>query len=232
MITTSGVIGAIGAGGAITCYSLRNGDVLWTKEVGKGPFLGVTLGDAARGALVISTLEGEAARRAGIMAGDVITSLGGMKVTGHRSLVDAISAHEPGDKVRVVVQRAGRQIEFALRLGSSDNRKTVVALELVDDDKVFAAVMAGTRVELLSLRADDGKVLWSRSLEASFYSNQISRKGDVLVASYSPRVGNSNAAVAVVDMRTGAAILHEFDTGRLYYSSSLVCHSRCALHCR
>jgi S1-C subfamily serine protease len=55
-----------------------------------------------------------------IIAGDVITSLGGRPVTSLDSLLEALEQHQPGETVKMTVQRAGKPVELSVRLGLSD----------------------------------------------------------------------------------------------------------------
>ena len=53
------------------------------------------------GALIYTTENGLPADKAGIVPGDVVTSLGGSKVTSANSLRAAIAKVEPGDTVTI-----------------------------------------------------------------------------------------------------------------------------------
>ena len=54
------------------------------------------------GAAVLGVVQGAPAESAGLTRGDVITSLGGSKVTSATDLTTALDQHHPGDKVKVV----------------------------------------------------------------------------------------------------------------------------------
>ena len=68
------------------------------------------------GALVTAITPAGAAETAGIQPGDVITALGGTPVTRDAPFLNALMAHEPGESVRVVLNRNGRIIETEVRL--------------------------------------------------------------------------------------------------------------------
>jgi S1-C subfamily serine protease len=107
--------GATGGGYAIpinraiaVVKTIEAGHSTATVHVGPTSFLGVNVaqsdrfGDApAAGALVSGVLSGSPADRAGIAAGDVITSVAGRKVTSPPSLVAALLHTKPGAPVRV-----------------------------------------------------------------------------------------------------------------------------------
>lgn len=69
------------------------------------------------GAVVVTVAPGGPANAVGIVAGDVITSVGGQAVSRQRPLLNAIMDLPPGQPVRVVLNRGGRIIEAEVRLG-------------------------------------------------------------------------------------------------------------------
>jgi len=59
---------------------------------------------------------GGPAAEAGIRAGDVITRLGDADINHANPLANALMPHDPGETVRVVLNRNGRIIEVEVRL--------------------------------------------------------------------------------------------------------------------
>ena len=70
-------------------------------HVGPTAFLGVTLDDVASGARVHSVLPGKAADEAGLVAGDVITSLDGATISSTADVRQAVLSLEPGKAVPI-----------------------------------------------------------------------------------------------------------------------------------
>ncbi len=60
----------------------------------------------AGGALVSTVVEAGPAAAAGLLEGDVITAVDGAAVDSPQALVDALAAHQPGDRVLLTVARA------------------------------------------------------------------------------------------------------------------------------
>jgi photosystem II stability/assembly factor-like uncharacterized protein len=93
------------------------------REIGKGVgpvqvFLGVQGGeDAMKARLNQVTPDGPAAK-AGLKAGDLITSIDKKEVKNYKELVDQIRSHKPGDKIVVVAQRDKETITVTVTLGS------------------------------------------------------------------------------------------------------------------
>jgi serine protease Do len=71
----------------------------------------------AEGAIVDEPQAGSPAAKAGIMAGDVITSVDGTQVKDSRELARTISAMAPGSSVKFGIMRKGEEKTVSLRLG-------------------------------------------------------------------------------------------------------------------
>ncbi len=65
---------------------------------------------------------GSPAEAAGIGGGDIIIGLGEHDVADLYALTEALRAHAPGDRVRVVVIREGEEVEFEVVLGDRSDR--------------------------------------------------------------------------------------------------------------
>jgi len=84
------------------------------------PFLGVSIGTPTNqsGAQVASVRNGSPADKAGLKAGDVITSFGGEAITGPDDLTAAVAAKQPGDKVSITYVRNGTTKTTEVTLGT------------------------------------------------------------------------------------------------------------------
>lgn len=85
-------------------------------------FLGISVAEATgagtSGVTVADVAAGSGAEAAGLVAGDVITAVDGAAVAGYDALVDAIDGKQPGETVRVAVERDGQQEEVTVTLGA------------------------------------------------------------------------------------------------------------------
>ncbi len=68
------------------------------------------------GALVVAIIPNGAADKAGILAGDIVTSIGNHRVDPDHPLYNVLMGYAPGDTVKVVLNRNGRIIEAEVRL--------------------------------------------------------------------------------------------------------------------
>jgi putative serine protease PepD len=84
------------------------------------PFLGISVGDAASGsgAQVGSVRSGSPAAKAGLKAGDVIVSIDGETITSADELTAVVAEHQPGDTLKLVVERSGSKLSLNATLGT------------------------------------------------------------------------------------------------------------------
>jgi putative serine protease PepD len=82
-------------------------------------YLGVSVsGVSAAGARIAQVLRGTAAARAGLRAGDVVTSVGGTTIASANDLQSSIDAHKPGDVVAITYRRNGTSRTVKVKLGT------------------------------------------------------------------------------------------------------------------
>jgi S1-C subfamily serine protease len=88
---------------------IENGKTTSTIHLGATPFLGIGLsasGTSSDGSSVVGTtigqvISGTPAAKIGLVAGDVITAIGGVSVSSGNELTTAIDQHHPGDTISV-----------------------------------------------------------------------------------------------------------------------------------
>jgi len=79
--------------------------------------LGVVPKGAAEAAGVKAFQRGAAGE---IIAGDIITAVGGKQVASLDELLEALEQHQPGDTVTLSLLRAGKPVKLSVRLGLVD----------------------------------------------------------------------------------------------------------------
>ena len=69
------------------------------------------------GAKIASVVAGEAAAKAGLQAGDVVTNFNGIPITGATDLTAQVRVLEAGSKASITYVRGGRTIKTTVTLG-------------------------------------------------------------------------------------------------------------------
>jgi putative serine protease PepD len=111
--------GSDGVGFAIPSDTIKSvASQLISSGKAQHAYLGVQLGDTGNNASVASVKANTPAAKAGLRAGDVITAIGGTKVSSSDELRAAINARKPGDRVSVTFTRNGRTHTVSLTLAS------------------------------------------------------------------------------------------------------------------
>ncbi len=113
--------GNIGISFAIPANTVKS--VLPDLENGSAPkhaYLGVSTSDTAndKGAQIRETTSGGPSERAGLRAGDVVTKIDGQTISTADQVVQSISDKQPGDTVKVTVQRNGHEQTVDVTLGT------------------------------------------------------------------------------------------------------------------
>jgi putative serine protease PepD len=109
--------GSDGVGFAIPSNTIKSiASQLISSGQAQHAYLGVELGDAA--ARVVTVRSNTPASKAGLRAGDVITSIGGTHVSSADEVRAAINEHKPGDRVALTYTRNGKSHTVSLTLAS------------------------------------------------------------------------------------------------------------------
>jgi putative serine protease PepD len=83
-------------------------------------YLGISVGDdpTGAGARVDSIRAGSPASKTGLRAGDVIVAANGTKVASANQLTAVVAEHQPGDTLRLTVERSGSTLQVDATLGT------------------------------------------------------------------------------------------------------------------
>jgi putative serine protease PepD len=122
--STAGQSGSIGLGFAIPMnQALRVMNEIIDTGKATRPILGVFFDESftsGKGAKISSLSPNEAAQKAGIPVGAIITSINGIRITDYVSAIVRIRSFAPGDKVNIVVTMpTGGSKTFNITLGSA-----------------------------------------------------------------------------------------------------------------
>ena len=95
-----------------------------------------------RGIFVDDVVEGGSAALGGVKSGDVIIRIDNNPVNGKAELMELIGQKNPGDKITVIVNRAGKEYELALTMQSEDDKAVA--------EKESKIIIQGATFEALS----------------------------------------------------------------------------------
>ena len=125
-IETSGTQGNVGVGFAVPSNSVRQ--VVPRLERGQRiarPWLGVSTSSSllgGSGAEVAQVVPGGPAEKAGVQQGDVLVRVDGRTVVDSSDVASAVDRHQPGDRIKLQVNRAGRRVTIDVTLGLRPNK--------------------------------------------------------------------------------------------------------------
>jgi len=164
-----------------------------------------------QGALVSQVVDGSAAEKAGIRAGDVVTAVNGKPVKDAAGLRNVIGLLSVGDKVDVALLRDGKPRRVTAVIAERD---TVAEAEAEAEGGGAGAVHSGLQGAELA-DAQGGGVLVRSVAEGSPAAQRGLRANDVILAVGRTRVANvaefrratQGAAAFVVQIRRGNASL-------------------------
>jgi putative serine protease PepD len=89
----------------------------------KQGFLGVGLtdrSDGGQGAVIANVEEGSPADKAGIKSGDVVLAINDVPITGRTGMIAVVRDAQPGDTVKVKVERNGKTLTLSATLVERD----------------------------------------------------------------------------------------------------------------
>jgi putative serine protease PepD len=118
-ILSGGGRGNVGIGFAVPSDTVREVvPRLKRGETIERAYLGIATGAGPNGVTVQSTTAGSPAQRAGLRAGDVVTSVDGARVADPADVAGAIDDQRPGDSIEIEVSRGGDAQTITVELGT------------------------------------------------------------------------------------------------------------------
>lgn len=149
----------------------------------------------SQGALVMEVADRSSAKQAGLVEGDVITSIDGHSISTMSDLQEAISTHKPGDKVRMSVDRKGKAMTIDLVLKNSEGNTDAVTR--IDESSIGAAFLELSDKEMSDLGISYGVKVVGVDRDGKVFRAGI-RKGDVILAVNNLRVSKKDDVEKVV----------------------------------
>ncbi|HSO47987.1 MAG TPA: PDZ domain-containing protein, partial [Rhizobiaceae bacterium] len=145
----------------------------------------------ARGAIVTVPSPDSPAAKAGIVAGDIITSVNGELVENPRALARRIAAFKPDSKVRIGLWRNGAATEMEVTVGRLEEASAAAAPQAVE-------TVAGWGLKLEPASSGDGLVVSEIEPGAAVAGGGL-RRGDVIVTVNGKAVNDAAALQSAME---------------------------------
>ena len=153
--------------------------------------------DAQRGAFVSQVLPNSSAAKAGIKAGDVITTLNGKPISSFAALRAQVGTMPIGSKISLGLQRDGKPVTVEIELQQSSQNQ-------VDSSSIFSGIEGA---EMSNKGQDKGVVV--STVKAGTPAAQIGlKKGDVIVGANQQAVKNIAELRKILDSKPSVLALN------------------------
>ena len=153
--------------------------------------------DAQRGAFVSQVMPNSSAAKAGIKAGDVITSLNGKPISSFAALRAEVGSMPIGSKVTLGLLREGKPVNVSLELQQSSQNQ-------VDSSTIFSGIEGA---EMSNKGADKGVVV--NNVKANSPAARIGlKKGDVIMVANQQPVKNIAELRKILDSKPSVLALN------------------------
>ena len=171
------------------------------------------------GAYVADFLPNSAAEAAGLKKGDVVVSIEGVVVRSTPQLMEVVSRKRPGEKVKVVVDRKGKQQEFTVTLRGADGGTAVVKAEAKPEATAAlgASFENASKKELESLKIDGGVKV--SKLNNGVLKNTGMREGFIITKVDKTPVKSPKELTKALQQASGGVLIEGFypNGSKAYY---------------
>jgi len=171
------------------------------------------------GAYVADFLPNSAAEAAGLKKGDVVVSIESVLVRSTPQLMEVVSRKRPGEKVKVVVDRKGKQQEFTITLRGADGGTAVVKAEAKPEATAAlgASFENASKKELESLKIDGGVKV--SKLNNGVLKNTGMREGFIITKVDKTPVKSPKELTKALQQASGGVLIEGFypNGSKAYY---------------
>ncbi len=177
--------------------------------------------DFVKGVWVENVNEDSAAEKAGIEAGDVIVKVDGITVATSPRLQEIIAQQRPGDKISVIVNRKGKELEFTVTLENVKGTTDITKKENVEMLNYLGADFETLDKETAKKLELDGGVRVVNLYPGLLRQNTQIRTGYIITHVDGKKVTNIKELVSALEKKTGGVMLegvYEDLPGKQYYA--------------
>lgn len=176
------------------------------------------------GVYVDSLFENSAAKVAGIQAGDVIVNIDNREIKTSPELQEIVAQHRPGDKIKIIINRDGKEMGFKVTLKDKDGGKTIVEKEHTETLSILGAEFE-TLDEKVARKLDlDGGVKVEKLYAGKLRKYTDLREGFIITKVDGQKINDLDDLVEVLENKKGGVMLegvYEDIPGEYYYAFGL-----------
>jgi len=177
--------------------------------------------ELTRGVYVDSLLENSAARKAGIEVGDIIQLVNNVEIKSSPELQGVIARYRPGEKVKIKIDRNGKEKEITVILNNREGNTTM-------NDKDTRAVIKVLGVELETIDSKlaanyelDGGVKVNRIYSGKIQKYTQMREGFIITKVNGKEVKSKDQLLDMLEKKEGGVMLegiYEEIPGEYFYA--------------
>jgi serine protease Do len=176
------------------------------------------------GAYVDSIMDKSSAGEAGIRQGDIIVGIDSMKITKSSDLLEQIGRRHPGDKINVVVNRKGKELNYLVVLANQKGTKKVEIKESQDVLDILGASFATVDKATARKLGIDGGVEVKKLYNGVLQSQTSIDEGFIITHANNKKVTSVEDLQKELKDYKGGVILggiYENYPGEVYYAFGL-----------
>jgi S1-C subfamily serine protease len=179
--------------------------------------------DFTKGVWVEQVGEDSGADLAGIESGDIILSVNGKETASSPRLQEIIAGKRPGDKVAIVVNRNGKEIELEVELHNSQGGTNIIKKEEKAVFKLLGANFENVNKEIAKELGIDGGVQVTKLYPGKIKSETQMRAGFIITHIDGKRVKDVDDVASILENKKGGVMLEGVyeDGTKNYYAFGL-----------
>lgn len=180
--------------------------------------------EVTKGVYVDSVAENSAALSAGIASGDVILQVDGTEVNTAPELQEMIARHHPGDKVKLKLNRDGKEMEVKVELKNRDGEAKFLAKNRNEIFNILGAEFEDVDKDLAKKLDIDGGVKVKKLYAGKLMKHTEMREGFIITKVGGRVIKHTEDLAKALENKAGGVLLegvYEDLPGTYYYAFGL-----------
>ncbi|MCO6495066.1 MAG: Do family serine endopeptidase [Bacteroidetes bacterium] len=163
-----------------------------------------------KGVYVHDVVDNSAAKKAGMKAGDIILKINGKEVNSSSSLQEEVGKYRPGDKVELLINRAGETKTLTATLLNKDGNSKPQVYEPTNQNEAFGLVLENiSKSDLSKLNLNNGVRV--AEVKKGPFAGKIS-KGFIITSIDKQKVFSAGNALSILQNKQGGVLIEGKNT--------------------